>query len=922
MTIIARLNAVEWIWRGLYGFDFFISYAHEDGQEYAHMLHKDLTSAGFRCFLDSSELQAGERLTGSLTRTLRRSQVLLVLHSPAADRSDWVAQEVTLFEQTRRRIIAVDLQGPALDDGGTNLSALQRALKDRIYIPESDPSEPSEETLRQVRRSFAGVRTQSRRIGILSVAVGILLVIASMATILAFIAEDRRKIAVSRQLAVASVAAAEERQDLSLLLAALAFESADTFEARNSLLHAIMFRPRLISFLRHQSTIIQSGSRGGSDVEVTQVGFAGDSQQVWARESDNTIFNWNIDARAVPETRTQFQQETHVRRALLNPAGTLAAQSLEDGVVLLDLLSGTVQQRLPHGFGTGKLTFSAQGSTLAFGSEDGVILVWDITRPNPIPLQLTQSNASPPRPGAISVVHPIVLLKLSPDGGKLLSLDSKHSNPHLWDLTQIRAGNALDPILLQHETARVSNAVLHPDNRTITAIMSTGALRQFRTKNGKPISTEFARSRSEMRSPTKMALRPDGRWLATGSRDGTIALWDLGFRQPTPRTISGHRGAVTNLAFNLDGSQLITGSKDGSVMLWDTSRLDSNIQPNVDSVTSMSRVLGTKFTDGVVFSPDGSRVAAVSDGAVTLWSEDTSEKLTRFEHDRVSINSLAISPDGKTLATGGTRENLIFWDIERGAQLGKPVRTNPRRGNRVSRLAYSPDGNSLVAGTSGGGLFIFDTASRKQQGRPFRKASPDPREITQLAFSPNGERLAVGSAHIDLLWDFIDRTPLDPPLQENASRAVAVSRNGQMVAASSVDGIVLWDLDTRKRIGELAISSVELLFEDDKTTSLAFNDGGTILAVGREDGRIQLWDIATRRPLGPPLRRGRGSRSSRWPSGTPSLAFQPGGTVLAAGGDDGLSLWDVDPANWVLTAQRMANRSLSDDELDRYLGGL
>lgn len=217
-------NPLWWILRRTYGFDFFISYARGDARDYAEAIHADLSDAGFRCFLDTEELQAGEQLSGALARTLHRSQVLVVLHSPGANESSWVAQEVELFAPTGRRVVAIDLGG-ARDslpgEPGLDRSALQAALGDRIHVPESNFRDPSEETLRQVRRSFEGVRIERRRQAFFGAVAVIMAIVAALAVWFGFREQaareqaQREAVAARRQMSTRLATEAIDRRSTS-----------------------------------------------------------------------------------------------------------------------------------------------------------------------------------------------------------------------------------------------------------------------------------------------------------------------------------------------------------------------------------------------------------------------------------------------------------------------------------------------------------------------------------------------------------------------------------------------------------------------------------------------------------------------------------------------------------------------------------
>ena len=120
--------------------------------------------------------------------------------------------------------------------------------------------------------------------------------------------------------------------------------------------------------------------------------------------------------------------------------------------------------------------------------------------------------------------------------------------------------------------------------------------------------------------------------------------------------------------------------------------------------------------------------------------------------------------------------------------------------------------------------------------------------------------------------------------------------------------ITLWDLAKRQPLG------LPLKAHKDSVRSVVFSPDGKTLASGGTSGNILLWDVASRQPLGPPL-------PGYTAEATLSLAFSPDSRTLAAGGIEGeIILWDLDPASWQARACRIANRNLTREEWQQYLG--
>ena len=108
-----------------------------------------------------------------------------------------------------------------------------------------------------------------------------------------------------------------------------------------------------------------------------------------------------------------------------------------------------------------------------------------------------------------------------------------------------------------------------------------------------------------------MAFSPDGKRIASGSRDTTVRLWDAATGQPVGQPLTGHRTSVSSVAFSPDGKRIASGSTDNTVRLWDA----ATGQPVGQPLTGHRNIVWS-----VAFSPDGTRIASGgADNTVRLW---------------------------------------------------------------------------------------------------------------------------------------------------------------------------------------------------------------------------------------------------------------------------------------------------------------
>jgi WD40 repeat protein len=275
--------------------------------------------------------------------------------------------------------------------------------------------------------------------------------------------------------------------------------------------------------------------------------------------------------------------------------------------------------------------------------------------------------------------------------------------------------------------------------------------------------------------------------------------------------------------------------------------------------------------DSVALSPDGKLIASTASwNTGRVWDAATGQELPRFKR-KLRANVVAFAPDGKTLLAGTDNCTVQEWDVASGTLKGEATLVAKDHFHALV-TDFSPDRKLLVLGNHGSELRLMDVASGKQVLR-LQKASG----LLSAAVSHDGKTLATGGQdNIVRLWDVgSGRLLREMPGHQNWVVAVCFTPNGKLLASCSHDSMRLWDVATGKQLREVPDGGVKVAFSpDSKMLARPFHD------------TIRLWDVEAGREL----RQLKGHRS--WV--IPDLTFSADGKQLVTGGRDStVVLWDV-----------------------------
>jgi WD40 repeat protein len=535
-------------------------------------------------------------------------------------------------------------------------------------------------------------------------------------------------------------------------------------------------------------------------------------------------------------------------------------------------------------------TLSSGGNILAVREKDGVYL-YDTARGEEqgrLPVSRTEG----------------IPLKFSPDG-KILAVQTHQKQGEeetiriqLWDVPGRKKG----PVLTLKNTMVVMAGPFFSQDGKILALMSLSdglpLLTLWDTATGRKLGGVSAEKQD---LGQVLAISPDGKTAVTVTGlDETVSLWATDTLekpvrlQPSPAVQWTSCGS-SSLAFSPDGSLLAVGGKE-DIRLWDV------------AARKERRRLPDRGVSSIVFAPHGKTLACRGSGnAIHLWDVSTGRQLHPRPGHGSAVTSLAVSPDGKVVASGSDSDEpvLHLWD----AATGKPLHLLRGHDQWIYSCAFSPDGKWVVSGGNEGAFQLWDAATGKKLRRmeiPVPQGQPSGYfDVRAIRVSPDGKRLAaIGLENSQpeqaqvYVWDtatgkLLARRPFKADVRtqvmpnSSSSRVekhAAFTPDGEGVTVRMGKGLSIEDTTTGRLLATLP---------EGVGRTVVFSPDGQLVAAGVlkpmkdpfEEYQLEgfsLMETAT------------GQEVLRLKTGNdPLAAFSPDGRLFVASDEEALHVWDV-----------------------------
>ncbi|MEO1431461.1 MAG: protein kinase [Cyanobacteria bacterium J06633_8] len=537
------------------------------------------------------------------------------------------------------------------------------------------------------------------------------------------------------------------------------------------------------------------------------------------------------------------------------------------------------------------IAISPDNKIIAIGDCNNTIILWDINLNEAI--YLLQAWY-----GAINYVT------FSPDG-QFLASGGDDTTIKLWD---VNTGSEIRT--LKGHNKSVKNIVFAPEGDTLASIYNDGRAVLWDLKTGRIVHT--LDNTNTPGGISSIAFSPDGKTIAIANREKyNIKLWDIASNRKICH-LTHHSSSAINITFNLDGKIIASRDKYGHIILWDINRKEeictlyghySQVNSLIFSSEGQNQILlsggcdknilkfrdfnksycyntqyfyyqcvselnyHTSSIDSIAISPDGKILASSShDNTIKLWNIFTGKELLTI-NTKYSIYAIALAPDGLTIASGDSKNNIYIWDINSGEKIGI-LEGHTGRFAGINSLSFSPDGQILASGGGDKTVKLWNLNT----GAEIITFKGHQRWVSSVAFTPDGKIIASGSADRTAnFWNLTTGEILNTFKHNNEIRSIAFSPNGEIFATAGNDNTIkLWSVSNKEEISTLKGHERSIRY-------ITFSPNGEILASSSYGNDIKLWDMTTKQLI---------FSLEGYSAKVNSIVFSPDGKTLFSGSDD------------------------------------
>lgn len=476
---------------------------------------------------------------------------------------------------------------------------------------------------------------------------------------------------------------------------------------------------------------------------------------------------------------------------------------------------------------------------------------------------------------------------ISSDGKYIVGGDIE-GKIRIWDIN----GNLITPTFRGHNESVKSIATFRSKNHEDLIIITGGSDGKIGIWNlqGEPVITPF-QAHTEVLS---VSFSPDGKTIVSGGSDGTVRLWNLEGK-PIALPFQSHQDevegllAVFSVTFSPDGETIISAHDnvdDGktSIKFWNKQgKIIHEIplegqRPGSIAISSDSKLIAIGTDDGTVqlWERDSKKQSFQDFQKVIFWDNFGNKQDYLLGHNTM-VMKVAISSDGQYIASGSLDGTVRLWDRE-GHLITEPFQHQ----GEVWSIALSPDGKIIVSASQDGTIRSWDREGNSIS-QPYHKHRRFVSEI--VANSDQKTITSISSDGEVRVWDMKDNSIIRTfSIYDGGDGIMAISPNGKFIASccSGLTTLHLWSQQ-----GTPINTFNTFPIEDGsvpRITALALSPKQPNLIIGKEDGKLEIWD-----------EQGQfiDQFSDQHSSSVRSIAITPDAQLIVSGSRDGeLRLWN------------------------------
>ncbi len=398
--------------------------------------------------------------------------------------------------------------------------------------------------------------------------------------------------------------------------------------------------------------------------DISEVAFSADGTQIMTASKDRTVVLW--DAKTGEKSAVCEKRNSPIVSAAWNQL---------NGSVALGCMNGTVEILAPSAFVSEKSGVPEPGDALIASGRSDRSTLDPVARKRKALMELPRGQLMY-RFGNTSNYSDTG--DVSPNGLNFASVNSERGEGTLWDATNGKVTRIL-------RTPQVLSAIrFHTKDSNFLVTGSKNGEIQYWNLSADKTTGEFPGHNSPIQT---LVVSAEGTRFLTGAGDGTVILWDLLAKKQLQSFEASTKG-ILSLAMSKDGKHFAVGSGENTVGLW------TLVSEETWTFTEQKLVGHESGDVSVAFSPDGTRLfSAAADGRAILWDVASGQMRREFKAHTDAILSVAISPNGQYLLTGGKSEEFsLLWNVD----ADEPIMIFPFQGGPVTNLMFHPKHLSVI----------------------------------------------------------------------------------------------------------------------------------------------------------------------------------------------------------------------------------